>query len=207
MFGTCIDLSTLHPQSLPHLQLVPHSPCFFHEGLRNSPQFPLFFRLLPSLYPSHSSLLKLWREDSLEGKHMEASLKEVLLTTELSNIDWGLEQGLQHERFRKIESSRTLTDKFPSQPCLSSSWQPYWKCLATQGRDGAAWRVCELGLWVRHMSWLWTSQSLGLSVCCPFSVQMAGKACLVRLLWERNLVCIAVKWATLPCHDDVMSAL
>lgn len=125
MFGTCIDLSTLHPQSLPHLQLVPHSPYFFHEGLRNSPQFPLFFRLLPSLYPSHSSLLKLWREDSLEGKHMEASLKEVLLTTELSNIDWGLEQGLQHERFRKIESSRTLTDKFPSQPCLSSSWQPY----------------------------------------------------------------------------------
>lgn len=55
MSGTCIDLSTLHPQSLPHLRLVPHSPHFFPEGLRNSSVSSLFqasislsFTFLPS---------------------------------------------------------------------------------------------------------------------------------------------------------------
>lgn len=49
MSGTCIGLSTLHPQSLPHLRLAPRSLHFLPEGLRNLSQFPLFFKLLPSL--------------------------------------------------------------------------------------------------------------------------------------------------------------
>lgn len=37
MSGTCMGLSTFHPQSLPLLWLVPYSHHFFPEGFRNSP--------------------------------------------------------------------------------------------------------------------------------------------------------------------------
>lgn len=42
MSGTCIDLSTLHPHSLPHLWLVPRSPHFFPEASGIHPSFLSF---------------------------------------------------------------------------------------------------------------------------------------------------------------------
>lgn len=65
-------------------KLVPCSPHFFPEGLRNSSKFPLFFRLLLSVYPWHSLPLRLENEGSPEEKHTDASFEELLLNTEPS---------------------------------------------------------------------------------------------------------------------------